>query len=915
MSMDEIKNNKIENQNNRREILKFTIEIGQGRKGSIHIFEGDDPLTLAQQFCQKHNLNDKVIDVLVQNIEENLETVYNQQDEDDQQHQYEQGQDEAIDYDQNALDGQEQEQEQEQQLQNNDYENAEFRNNNNHFIQNQRDNFQQWQQQAIKNIQYKQQESQQIDLDQKNQEKEEEEGEEEKPEQYSGSQQWIENDQQKYEEEYYNSQTQEEQQFEEQNQESVFNQQKQLSNYQNSQSSYQQLSQSQSVKNQYSQKELQNCSPVQNSNSNRKNYNVLKEIQDFNRQQLNESTKQLKNKIFKGIKQEAEQNRQVINSEKNEQFQSLSNSQFQSQNGQLQSQDEQLYNQNDQINYSSQQNKYYTKRSKFHDVPLTLHQNKENDLFYAGQVLNRQSIQNGKIIQNKKDIFNQNTFTDRYIGHQSKQIRNNSALKQNMENSIYNSVNIKNKQNKQNQSQSNQKDYQTIYYKKQNDNKQIDPHTLPVHERLFQQAQKKKIELQKKQQEAIKREEKKIVKRSHSLYQGNSEQKQNNYFSGNKQFQHLYMQQNESKIYESNSNFKEFNSGARLYYRGVKQQEQKQKQIDSFKQKREEQENSQCTYHPKINQISAAIASQIRNEPVGEYLNKVARIQQDRRERAKSYKQDAEIAKCSFHPTINEISRQISTEKSKLFAKQIMKPNVDRFELLFEDYKHKMERQKSKDKLQQDQQCTFHPQINKLSQELTMNQDFFDRQQQYEIRKNENQDRIQRQFMGSSGGKPFYPTTGRGPKKRDNSVSVFDKLYQQKLKKDEVKLEQDSSVLYSNQNQTGQKLKNQYDSSSTTNRMQNQKSVEKLKNNKNNVFQVNPQSQKLVEERKIQKIREIFVTLDNDGDGIISAQNIDISNLQPEILEIFSPLLIEMEELEQELNQEEFEDAALRLIQ
>ena len=48
---------------------------------------------------------------------------------------------------------------------------------------------------------------------------------------------------------------------------------------------------------------------------------------------------------------------------------------------------------------------------------------------------------------------------------------------------------------------------------------------------------------------------------------------------------------------------------------------------------------------------------QLRNEPVGEYLNKVAKIQQDRRERAKSFKQEREIQNFSFQPKINDISR------------------------------------------------------------------------------------------------------------------------------------------------------------------------------------------------------------------------------------------------------------------
>lgn len=51
-----------------REILIMTIDIGNGRKGQIRVFEGDDPHELARSFCQEHRLNPKIIDVLVQNI-------------------------------------------------------------------------------------------------------------------------------------------------------------------------------------------------------------------------------------------------------------------------------------------------------------------------------------------------------------------------------------------------------------------------------------------------------------------------------------------------------------------------------------------------------------------------------------------------------------------------------------------------------------------------------------------------------------------------------------------------------------------------------------------------------------------------------------------------------------------------------
>lgn len=54
---------------------------------------------------------------------------------------------------------------------------------------------------------------------------------------------------------------------------------------------------------------------------------------------------------------------------------------------------------------------------------------------------------------------------------------------------------------------------------------------------------------------------------------------------------------------------------------------------------------------------------------------------------------------------------------------------------------------------------------------------------------------------------------------------------------------------------------------------------------------------------------------DSDQDGVISAHKVDLHTLAPEILEVFSPLLCEMEEIGTSLDREEFIDAASRLFQ
>ena len=55
--------------------------------------------------------------------------------------------------------------------------------------------------------------------------------------------------------------------------------------------------------------------------------------------------------------------------------------------------------------------------------------------------------------------------------------------------------------------------------------------------------------------------------------------------------------------------------------------------------------------------------------------------------------------------------------------------------------------------------------------------------------------------------------------------------------------------------------------------------------------------------------------LDSDKDGLISSSSIDISQLSTDVLEAFSPLLIEMEEIDQTLDLKTFCLAGSRLFQ
>ena len=73
-------------------------------------------------------------------------------------------------------------------------------------------------------------------------------------------------------------------------------------------------------------------------------------------------------------------------------------------------------------------------------------------------------------------------------------------------------------------------------------------------------------------------------------------------------------------------------------------------------------------------------------------------------------------------------------------------------------------------------------------------------------------------------------------------------------------------------------------------------------------------STRIVENLLNRKISELFELLDSDLDGMISANRIDISKLEPKKLALLTPLLVEMEELNLDLDKENFTMAVKRLV-
>lgn len=62
------------------------------------------------------------------------------------------------------------------------------------------------------------------------------------------------------------------------------------------------------------------------------------------------------------------------------------------------------------------------------------------------------------------------------------------------------------------------------------------------------------------------------------------------------------------------------------------------------------------------------------------------------------------------------------------------------------------------------------------------------------------------------------------------------------------------------------------------------------------------------------KLEEIFKAMDKNGNGKLNADEIALDDLSSEVLVILKPLLLELEEYQEELDCEEFIDSAMALL-
>ena len=246
---------------------------------------------------------------------------------------------------------------------------------------------------------------------------------------------------------------------------------------------------------------------------------------------------------------------------------------------------------------------------------------------------------------------------------------------------------------------------------------------------------------------------------------------------------------------------------------------------------------------------------------------------------------------CSFKPKINKNSKKIADQRNRFFEEDMVadehssalnsfKP--DQFLHLYDDAMKRVERHSKIYSMCIDSEWTFKPDLLKTKHKYSGKK--LSHQKSSLLEKNMIEKFNNENFDPVTGQPLYHPRIWRPPDKKHHrsSKSIGNLLYS-------------SSQLYKEKKD---KQRAEYE----------QKIEDQL-----NTKYWKKSSEMLLEQMKYKRFLTLFQMLDSNGDGLISAQKIDISTLSPDVLEIMTPLFWEMEELGQTLDWEEFIDASKRL--
>ena len=331
------------------------------------------------------------------------------------------------------------------------------------------------------------------------------------------------------------------------------------------------------------------------------------------------------------------------------------------------------------------------------------------------------------------------------------------------------------------------------------------------------------------------------------------------------------------KDYYDNPEGKNF--GERLYQKELKLKQEAMEKIKNKLEKENKLKEDNLTFVPKINDYNI-VALQNR---------KIKKMQYNDEKRILHYKDylkakethtkgkfiDEWNKENTFKPKINKKREKTSTEKT----------SQPRYEQL---YKKKLDLKKLEEKIY-DEQNMFKPKINKNYKGIKEKNKkmidyasltFEERQKKFKEKVEEKREKMIEQKNNNidmkTGKKYFKPTINKNKKldEERKNKPVFNELYSDSEKYKIKKEELEKKVLELDQYNTE--------------------------------FKASVRSEEMYDKQKNIALEKIFKRLDNDKDGKISKNNIDLNGITKRILKIISPIMDELKSGKMQITLEEF---------
>lgn len=326
------------------------------------------------------------------------------------------------------------------------------------------------------------------------------------------------------------------------------------------------------------------------------------------------------------------------------------------------------------------------------------------------------------------------------------------------------------------------------------------------------------------------------------------------------------------------------NYGERLYHKCQKLQEKKEEKLQKIKDQIEEQEKQNNSFKPKINKMSyKAMSNRFNNKLAYNDEDNIIFYRDYVNSKLEDLRQKYPIDSTSYTFTPKICKKSVSMLKMK---KQNPTP---RYEQLYEKYKQRQVKIDDLDRKVYDPDIMFKPKINN-NYKCDYNNLNFDQRRDLFMSKSVEKKKILKEQLESSmdertGQRLFHPEVNDDYDyaRPDENIDIFESLYNSFLKNRQKKIN-DAEQIY-------KKEKNCF-----------------------NTSHVNLGSKDIIEEKKNKIFTNIFKILDSDRDDIITKLSVNDKALPKNIQKIFEPIITELKDENETLNQKEFITACQHLF-